>query len=48
MAKKLAIDADDHVQPEVLGGNLGYGLRYKLGYSGSIAAEKYQSYQCAR
>src|SRR6266478_2093541 len=33
VAKKLSIDADDHVQPEVLRGNLGYGLRYKLGYS---------------
>jgi hypothetical protein len=32
--------------PKSYGRNLGYGLRYKLGYSSSIAAEKHKSYQC--
>jgi hypothetical protein len=33
--------------PKSCSGNLGYGLRYKLGYRGSTAAEKYKSYQYA-
>jgi hypothetical protein len=31
--------------PKSCSGNLGCGLRYKLGYSDSTAGEKYQSYQ---
>jgi hypothetical protein len=33
-------------RPSSCGRNLGYGLRYRLGYKGPAVVEKYEPYQC--